>query len=199
VQLAAGATTTSDTQPVETVQGELERVVDDPISSFSTQTAAAALVADDFDRANAMDVDTAPAVDSLLLPGGSLAGSALPEVDPASFAQAQPPMLREGNAGTTSVVEWMPNSLANAAPATGKKSPRKGKSVQPGNLLPAPQRRSQRSRSRAEAGETSARQPSNGAHGQSADWDPCWCGDEDDGLDMVGCDGSSCRRFMHGA
>lgn len=38
-----------------------------------------------------------------------------------------------------------------------------------------------------------------GASGEKEVWDPCWCGDEGDELDMVGCDGQNCRRFMHGA
>lgn len=37
------------------------------------------------------------------------------------------------------------------------------------------------------------------ASGRTDVWDPCWCGDEGDELDMVGCDGQDCRRFMHGA
>lgn len=37
------------------------------------------------------------------------------------------------------------------------------------------------------------------ASGRTDEWDPCWCGDEGDELDMVGCDGQNCKRFMHGA
>lgn len=147
-----------------------------------------------------MDVDPAPAPAGLLAPdGGSLIGSALPTVDQASFTQAQSSTSKEGVAGPSTKVERERNAPASDALSTDKKkSSRKAKSQQPANVPSTPPRRSQRTRSRTELGGASARQPSRDSQGHGADWDPCWCGDEDDGLDMVGCDGPGCRRFMHG-
>lgn len=195
LQLAAGATTTSETQPIGTGQGEAASSINEMTSSMSAQVAAAPDI--DPVHSDAMEIDSIPARDSLHA-GGSLAGGALPIVDPASFTQAQQPTSK-ASVGETSINLGPNRNRLTSNAACGKTSSHKSKSVQPDDVPLPLQRRSQRARSRSEAARTSRRRPSNGSvRTRGAAWDPCWCGDEDDNLDMVGCDGPSCRRFMHG-